>query len=89
MDDLNESTPRAGAAGSEAHEITPDANRSPESLSDAARLTENELEDVVGGVGISRTGTGPATLVGGGTGDQLMKRAPIGGATVVGANGTF
>ena len=79
MDELNESTPRAGATGGEEHELSSDANRSPGSPSGAADLTENELEDVVGGM---QNMTGVSTISDSGT---SMKRAPLGPTPVGGA----
>jgi len=71
MDEPKKSTPSAADIGSEAHTGIPKAgNVTPGTTPNAADLTENELEDVVGGVrGIatSTSGyvsplTGPATI---------------------------
>ena len=51
MDEPKKSTPSAADIGSEAHTDIPKAgNVTPGTTPNAADLTENELEDVVGGV---------------------------------------
>jgi hypothetical protein len=79
MDELKKSTPSAADISSEAHTGIPKAgNVTPGTTPNAADLTENELEDVVGGVnnqtGATSTsgslkifdyGTGTATTING------------------------
>jgi len=80
MDEPKKSTPSAADISSEAHTDIPKAeNVTPGTTPNAADLTENELEDVVGGFTGSvtipagsgtnktaKTGTGQVTLFGGG-----------------------
>jgi len=73
MDELKKSTPGAADIGSEAHTGIPKAgNVTPGTTPNAADLTENELEDVVGGSSGPRTysaisGTNYTTITGGST----------------------
>ena len=78
MDERKKSTPGAADIGSEAHTGIPNAgNVTPGTTPNAADLTENELEDVVGGVWDYGTGgsvtvsgisgsfkSGPSTITG-------------------------
>ena len=73
MDELKKSTPGAADIGSEAHSGIPKAgNVTPGTTPNAADLTENELEDVVGGITgsasiSSPTGTNKTAITGGGS----------------------
>jgi hypothetical protein len=83
MDEPKKSTPSAADSSSEAHTGIPKAgNVTPGTTPNAADLTENELEDVVGGLTASTiaggTGGGSVTLFGGTT------RAGSGGGSLRG-----
>jgi hypothetical protein len=63
MDEPKKSTPSAADIGSEAHTGIPKAgNVTPGTTPNAADLTENELEDVVGGVGGILSGVDTVSL---------------------------
>jgi len=67
MDEPKKSTPSAADIGSEAHTGIPKAgNIMPGTTPNAADLTENELEDVVGGV-IYSAASGNETLTASGS----------------------
>ena len=75
MDEPKKSTPSAADISSEAHTGIPKAgNVTPGTTPNAADLTENELEDVVGG------GTGGTTMTGG-AGANVFKTAKPGGGS--------
>jgi hypothetical protein len=78
MDELKKSTPGAADIGSEVHAAVPnEGNVTPETTPSAANLTENELEDVVGGAYVvAGTSSGPVTIT---ASDTSMKRAPLPG----------
>jgi hypothetical protein len=82
MDERKESTHGAADMNSDAHAPVPnDGNVTPGTTPNAADLTENELEDVVGGfVG----GTGVASILGA-TGAN--KTAKTGGGTIFSGSG--
>jgi hypothetical protein len=83
MDEPKKSTPSAADSSSEAHTGIPKAgNVTPGTIPNAADLTENELEDVVGGVAGSGTlsgGTGGATIFGGSPTSVKRGLGPSGG----------
>ena len=82
MDEPKKSTPSAADIGSEAHTGIPKAgNVTPGTTPNAADLTENELEDVVGGVW--DYGAGTATTVNGISGSLKIGGSGLGSATPI------
>jgi hypothetical protein len=82
MDEPKKSTPSAADIGSEAHTGIPKAGTvTPGTTPNAADLTENELEDVVGGF---TPASGNETLIASGA---SSKTAKTGGSTIFSGSG--